>query len=365
MSTNFIKLAAPGVADLAPYQPGKPLDELEREYGISDAIKLASNENPLGPSPKVLQAIQGALAELSLYPDGNGFALKQALAARTGVAAGQITLGNGSNEVLELVARAFLSPGREAVFSRYAFVVYPIVTRAAGADPVVVADRDWGHDLDAMAAAITARTGVVFIANPNNPTGTWLDGDALQAFMQQVPERVIVVVDQAYAEYVSEPSYPDAADWLARYPNLVVTRTFSKAYGLAGLRIGYGLASAAVADLLNRVREPFNVNALALVAAEAALADEDYLRRSRQLNADGMAQLEAGFAALGLSFIPSLGNFVSVRMPRPADAVYQELLRKGIIVRPVENYGMSGYLRISIGTAEQNQRLLDALGALL
>ena len=365
MSTDFIKRAAPGVADLAPYQPGKPLDELEREYGISDAIKLASNENPLGPSPKVLQAIQGALGGLSLYPDGNGFALKQALAARTGVAAEQITLGNGSNEVLELVARAFLSPGREAVFSRYAFVVYPIVSRAAGADPVVVPDLDWGHDLDAMAAAITGRTGVVFIANPNNPTGSWLDGGRLQAFMQRVPQRVIVVIDQAYAEYVSDPSYPDAAAWLAQYPNLVVTRTFSKAYGLAGLRIGYGLAGAEVADLLNRVREPFNVNALALVAAEAALADDDYLQRSRQLNADGMAQLEAGFGALGLRWIPSLGNFISVQMPRPADTVYEDLLRKGIIVRPVENYGMRGYLRISIGTAEQNKRLLDALGVLL
>ena len=365
MTCDFIDLTAPGVADLSPYLPGKPLDELEREYGISDAVKLASNENPLGPSPLALEAAKGALGDLALYPDGNGFALKQALSAKLDLAPACITLGNGSNEVLELIARAFLSSGREAVFSRYAFVVYPLVTRAAGATPVAVPDRNWGHDLDAMADAITERTSVVFIANPNNPTGTWVDADALQQFLQRVPERVIVVVDEAYTEYVQQPGYPDAAQWLQRYPNLVVTRTFSKAYGLAGLRVGYGLANPMVADLLNRVREPFNVNSLALVAAAAALADDEFLRRSRAVNSSGMAQVEAGCRALGLAFIPSLGNFITVAMPRPAAEVYEALLRKGVIVRPVGNYGMSDHLRFSIGTEAQNQRLLDALGAVL
>jgi len=365
MHNDFIKLTAPGVAGLSPYLPGKPLDELEREYGIRDAVKLASNENPLGPSPKALAAIRDVLGEIALYPDGNGFALKQALAAKLDLDASQITLGNGSNEVLELVARAFLTPGREAVFSRYAFVVYPIVTQAAGATSVVVPDRAWGHDLDAMAAAVTERTSVVFIANPNNPTGTWVDEQALRGFLERIPEHVIVVVDEAYAEYVERSDYPDCSGWLQRFPNLVVTRTFSKAYGLAGLRVGYGLAHPQLTDLLNRVREPFNVNSLALVAATAALADDDFLHRSRALNRDGMAQMEAGCTRLGLPFIPSLGNFITVTMPRNADDIYQALLRKGVIVRPVGNYGMPEQLRFSIGTTAQNLRLLDGLQAIL
>ena len=365
MTCDFINLTAPGVSELAPYQPGKPLDELEREYGIDDAVKLASNENPLGPSPLALQAVRAALPEIALYPDGNGFLLKTALADRLGGDLAQITLGNGSNEVLELVARAFLAPGREALFSQYAFVVYPIVTQASGATAVVVAAQEWGHDLDAMAAAISERTAVVFIANPNNPTGTWVDGQALEAFLERVPSRVIVVIDEAYAEYVTEPAYPDASRWLGRFPNLVVTRTFSKAYGLAGLRVGYALSHPEVADLLNRVREPFNVNSLALVAATAALGDEEFLAASRALNQDGMAQLQAGCDAQGLSYIPSLGNFLTVALPRPGNEVYEDLLRQGVIVRPVGNYGLPDHLRFSIGTQAQNARLLSALGRVL
>jgi len=365
MTCDFIDLSAPGVSELAPYQPGKPLDELEREYGIVDAVKLASNENPLGPSPLALEAVQKVLSDIALYPDGNGFALKSAIAGRLGLDMAQITLGNGSNEVLELVARAFLASGREAVFSQYAFAVYPIVTQASGAASVVVPAAEWGHDLDAMAAAITDRTAVIFIANPNNPTGTWVDGQSLKAFLERVPSRVIVVVDEAYAEYVTEPDYPDTSAWIGRFPNLVVTRTFSKAYGLAGLRVGYALSHPEVADLLNRVREPFNVNSLALVAAAAALGDEDFLASSRTLNRDGMAQLQAGCDALGLSYIPSLGNFLTVALPRPGIEVYEDLLRQGVIVRPVGNYGLHEHLRFSIGTQAQNERLLVALGRVL
>lgn len=365
MSCDFINLTAPGVSALAPYQPGKPLDELEREYGIVDAVKLASNENPLGPSPLALEAVRSALPDIALYPDGNGFALKTALAGHLDLDPAQVTLGNGSNEVLELVARAFLTTGREAVFSQYAFAVYPIVTQASGAVSVVVAAHDWGHDLDAMAAAITERTAVVFIANPNNPTGTWVDRQALETFLERIPTRVIVVVDEAYAEYVEQSSYPDASAWLERFPNLVVTRTFSKAYGLAGLRVGYALSHPEIADLLNRVREPFNVNSLALVAATAALGDHDFLSRSRELNRDGMDQLRTACDALGLSSIPSLGNFLTVTLPRPGSEVYEQLLRQGVIVRPLGNYGMADQLRFSIGTRAQNERLLTALGRVL
>ena len=365
MTCDFTQLTAPGVAALAPYQPGKPLSELEREYGIHDAVKLASNENPLGPSPKALEAVRATLGEIALYPDGNGFALKAAIAARFDLGSDHITLGNGSNEVLELVARAFLAPGREAIFSRYSFAVYPIVTQASGATAVMVPARDWGNDLDAMAAAVTERTSVVFIANPNNPTGTWVDRDALQEFLEGVPERVIVVVDEAYAEYVEQPDYPDASRWLQSYPNLVVTRTFSKAYGLAGLRVGYGLSNPPIADLLNRVREPFNVNALALAAATAALGDDEFLQRSRALNRAGLEQLEQGCREQGLSFIPSLGNFLTVALPRPGAKVFDALLHHGVITRPVDNYGMPDHLRISVGSREQNQRLLDALGKVL
>ena len=363
MGCDFLAQALPGVQKLSPYVPGKPVDELARELDLDPLriVKLASNENPLGPSPKVLEAITAALPELTRYPDGNGFALKSALAQRCGVQTSQVTLGNGSNDILELVARAFLAPGLNAVFSEHAFAVYPIVTQAVGAAAHVVPAKHFGHDLEAMLAAIDAQTRVVFIANPNNPTGTWFGPQQLESFLARVPESVLVVLDEAYIEYAEGDELPDGLTYLARYPNLLVSRTFSKAYGLAALRVGYGICSAQIADVLNRVRQPFNVNSLALAAAGAALADAEYLAKGRRLNDTGMLQLEAGFRELGLSWIASKGNFIAVDLGREAMPVFQALLREGVIVRPVANYGMPTYLRISIGLPEENARFLEAL----
>ncbi len=365
MTDGVTNLAQPGVRSLRPYEPGKPIEDLEREYGIHDAIKLASNENPLGASPRALAAIAAACGDLARYPDGNGHKLKHAIAARHGVNAQQVTLGNGSNEILELVVRAFVGPGDEVVYAQHAFAVYPLVTQAAGARGVEVPARDWGHDLDAMNSAMTERTRLVFIANPNNPTGTWVDGAALEAFVRGLPEHVICVVDEAYSEYVQEGAYPDATQWVTRYDRLLVTRTFSKIFGLAGVRAGYGVSAPTVADLLNRVRQPFNMNSLALAGAEAALADTEHLERSVANNREGMAQLIAGFEGLGLGYIPSVGNFVAVDVDRPGSEVYEALLRRGVIVRPVANYGMPRHLRVTVGTREENERFITALREVL
>lgn len=365
--TDFLALAQPGVQQLSPYVPGKPVDELARELDLDPAsiVKLASNENPLGPSPKALEAIRGELAELTRYPDGNGFELKSRLAARCGVQLSQVTLGNGSNDILDLVARAYLAPGLNAVFSQYAFAVYPIATQAVGAQGKVVPAEDYGHDLEAMLAAIDANTRVVFIANPNNPTGTWFGPDALERFLARVPQNVLVVLDEAYIEFAEGDELPDGLEYLAQYENLLVSRTFSKAYGLAALRVGYAVSSAQIADVLNRVRQPFNVNSLALAAACAALDDADYLAKSRQLNDAGMAQLEAGLRELGLSWIPSKGNFIAVDFGRDTAAINQALLRAGVIVRPVAGYGMPNFLRVSIGLPAENARFLEALAKVL
>lgn len=367
MSCDFLAMAQPGVQKLSPYVPGKPVDELARELNLDPAgiVKLASNENPLGPSPRVLEAVRGELAELTRYPDGNGFVLKQRLAQRYAVQIEQVTLGNGSNDILELVARAYLAPGLNAVFSAHAFAVYPIATQAVGAQGKVVPARDYGHDLDAMLAAIDENTRVVFIANPNNPTGTWFDADALTRFLSQVPESVLVVLDEAYIEYAEGGDLPDGLDFLAAHPNLLVSRTFSKAYGLAALRVGYAISSARIADVLNRVRQPFNVNSLALAAACAALDDAEYLMASRQANTAGMRQLESAFAELGLRWIPSKGNFVAVDFARDAAPINQALLREGVIVRPVAGYGMPTFLRISIGTEAENARFIEVLRKVL
>jgi len=366
-SSNPSEFAAPAVRTLAPYVPGKPIEELEREYGIRDSIKLASNENPLGPGPRSLRAIASGAGDIGLYPDGSGFILKRALAAKHGCSMDGITLGNGSNDVLVMIAEAFLTPDSEAVFSQYGFAVYPIAVQSTGATARVAPARPandampLGHDLEAMAGLINERTRVIFIANPNNPTGTWLDRATLERFIAGVPQQTLVVVDEAYIEYVEEGAFPDASRWLSRYPNLLVTRTFSKAYGLAGLRIGYGLSHPDVADMLNRVRQPFNANSLALVAACAALEDREHLARSVEANRNGMAQLLAGFDALGVRHIPSVGNFVLIDCGRPAPAVYESMLRQGVIVRPVGNYQLPNHLRITIGTLLQNERMLAAL----
>jgi histidinol-phosphate aminotransferase len=367
----FLDIAAPGMFGLKPYVPGKPVSELERELGIRDAVKLASNENPLGPSPRAKAALAGVLDELARYPDGGGFALRRALAERHGVAPETVTLGNGSNDVLDMIARAFLAPGIEAVYSQHAFAVYPICTQIVGATGRAAAAHDgslgpqYGHDLAAMAALVGEDTRVVFIANPNNPTGTWVAMDELLGFLQDLPDHVIAVVDEAYFEYVDEPEYPDATAWLDRLPNLVVTRTFSKAYGLAALRVGYALSHPDVADLLNRVRQPFNVSTAAQAAALAALDDPEHIRRSVALNRQGMAQLTDAFDELGLEYIPSVGNFVTVDLRRPAGEVDRALLREGVIARTVEGYGLPTHLRVTVGLPEENARFLAALRKVL
>ena len=365
MTNRFIEQAAPGLASLRPYVPGKPLSELERELGITESIKLASNENPLGPSPEVRAAIEAELSELTRYPDGGAFELRQALAARHGVEPACVTVGNGSNDVLDMIARVFLWAGRESLFSQYAFAVYPLSSMAVGAELMVAPARDYGHDLDAMRGMISERTGVVWIANPNNPTGTRLSRDVLRGFIESVPSTVIVVVDEAYFEYVRYADHPDATLWLDDFPNLVVTRTFSKAYGLAALRVGYGLSHPDIADLLNRVRQPFNVDSLAQVGALAALKDQAYLARSVELNDRGMQQLMGGLDKLGLSYIPSAGNFLTVDLGRDAGPVDQALLRQGVVTRPVANYGMPNHLRVSVGLEHENTRFLDALEQVL
>ncbi len=356
---------APGIGGLTPYVPGKPVSELERELDICNVVKLASNENPLGPSPLVTEALKEEMHELSRYPDGGGFVLRERLSERHSVAAERITLGNGSNDVLDMIARVFLWPGREAVMSEHAFAVYPISSQAVGATTRVAPARDHGHDLAAMRERVGEDTGVVFIANPNNPTGTWLRRGELRDFLFDLPPRVIAVVDEAYFEYVDEPDYPDATRWLDELPNLIVTRTFSKAWGLAGLRIGYALSSAAIADLLNRVRQPFNVNRLALLAAEIALDDEAHMREGVGFAHCGMDQIISGARALGLEVIPSVGNFVCIDVGRDAAGVDQALLREGVITRPVANYGLPRHLRVTIGMPEENQRFLDALKKVL
>ena len=368
MSTHanrFLHLSAPGLPGLQPYIPGKPLSELERELGITNSIKLASNENPLGPGTKAREAAVAALAELGRYPDGGGFELRRLLAERHGVEMAAITLGNGSNDVLDLIARVFLHPGQESVFSAHAFAVYAISTQAVGATARVAPARDYGHDLDAMAALVNERTRVVWIANPNNPTGTWVDRDRLYAFLRQLPDTCVAVVDEAYTEYVEDPAFPDASLWLEKLPHLIVTRTFSKVHGLAALRVGYGISHPHIADLLNRARQPFNVNSIAQAAAIAALEDEAHIRASLEMNRAGMRQFEAGLSRLGLGYIPSVGNFITVDLGRPAGPVDQALLRLGCITRPVANYGMPNHLRVTIGTEAENARLLTALATVL
>lgn len=370
VTTNpYLQLAAPGIAGLAPYEPGKPASALSREYGVQNVIKLASNENSLGPAPGVAKAVAAAATALERYPDGAAFELRQRLAEHLQVAPEQITLGNGSNDVLVLLAETFLTPAQSAVYDQYSFVVYRLAVQACGAQarvvPSLAADHPHalGHDLDAMAAAIDASTRLVFIANPNNPTGSWVEPAELHAFLAALPPHVMVVLDEAYFEYARAPGDPDALDWLETFPQLVVTRTFSKAYGIAGLRLGYAVSSPGVAELLNRVRQPFNVNSVAQAAACAALADQDWITRSVADNAIGLAELATGLAELGLSTIASRGNFLLVNFggPARAAAANEFLLRAGIIVRPVANYGLPDYLRITVGAEAERTALLAAL----
>ncbi len=354
-----------GIAGLMPYQPGKPIDELARELGIEHIVKLASNENPRGPGPLVQEAIAAQLQELSRYPDGNGFVLRQALVEHLGVTAEQITLGNGSNDVLDLIARVTVQPGFEAIIAEHSFVVYRLAVTCAGGTLVTVPAVDYGTDLAGMLAAVNERTRVVFIANPNNPTGTWVSTAALTGFLDELPRQVWVVLDEAYFEFGTDPEYPNGLALQQRYPNLIITRTFSKIHGLAALRVGYSVSTPEFADLLNRARQPFNVNSLGLAAAAAALQDAQFVSSSLQLNQQGMQQLTAGLSALGLPYIPSMGNFVSFDCGGDGPEVFQQLLRHGVIVRPVAEYGLPRHLRVSIGLPEENQRFLDVLPEVL
>ena len=367
---DLCELSPAYVRAIAPYQPGKPITELAREFGLDERaiVKLASNENPRGISPKALAAIRAALPELARYPDG--FELTKALSQHLGVSMQQIVLGNGSNDALELAGMAFLAPGSSAVYSQHAFAVYPLATQARGATSIVVPAKDYGHDLEGMLAAIRPDTHVVFIANPNNPTGTMLTPQALESFLDRVPKRVVVIIDEAYNDYLDPALRSPSIAWLQRFSNLIVTRTFSKVYGLAGLRVGYAVCHERIADLLNRVRQPFNVNNLAIVAAAAALGDEQFVRESYELNAAGMVQLLDGCKRLGISWIPSYGNFLTVEIPRAgnqsqAAAVFQKLLRLGVIVRPLAGYAMPDHLRVTVGLPEENTRFLEALETVL
>ena len=359
------------IRQLQPYTPGKPVEELERELGISNAIKLASNENPLGCSAQVKEVLAQASEHVELYPDANAYYLKQQLAQNLDVKPEQITIGNGSNDVIDLIARSFLDRGTAAIYSQYAFLVYALVTQACGAQAQVAkantpdASQPYGHDLDAMQKLVNDQTRVIFIANPNNPTGTWLEADALKSFISRVPEHIAIVVDEAYFEYVSLDEYPDSLQWLDQYPNLIVTRTFSKIYGIAGLRIGYSVSSPELCDLFNRVRQPFNGNTLALAAARAALDDDAFVEQSRNTNQQGLRSMQEWFDAKGINYIPSAGNFLTVQFGDDSDRIYQQLLQRGIIVRPVANYNMPDFLRISVGSKPQLEQMYKILDDIL
>jgi len=358
---NFSELAPPYIRAIAPYQPGKPISELERELGIKGIVKLASNENPLGASAKAISAARAALDEIGIYPDGNSHALKDAIVKRYAVAHDQVVAGNGSNDLLELAARAFLTVGNKAIYSAHAFAVYSLATQSAGATGITVAAKNFGHDLDAMHIAAVAQSAkMVFIANPNNPTGTFLSGDSLLKFLRALPENILVILDEAYNEYLPEDCRYDSVSWLDEFPNLIITRTFSKAYGLASLRVGYALGNPQVMDMLNRVRQPFNVNSVAQAAAVAALQDADFVKRTIELNKRGMKQVVDGLNLLGLQHIPSFGNFVSFKVG-DAGRVYRRLLELGVIVRPIANYDMPDWLRVTIGLEIENEKFLSAL----
>jgi len=359
---NYTELAPAYVRAIAPYLPGKPISEVARELGLkeSDIIKLASNENPLGTGEKAKAAMLKAMQEVHLYPDGAGFELKQAIAKKFGVATDSIVIGNGSNDLLDYLAMAYLAPGTSAVYGQHCFAVYPITTKARGAAGIEVPAKAYGSDLDGMLAAVRPDTRLIFVANPNNPTGAFSPYDELKAFMKKVPENVIVVLDEAYNDFLPHELRTDTVAWLKEFSNLVLTRTFCKIYGLAGLRVGYMLGNPQICDMVNRVRAPFNVNSIAQAAAIAALGDDEFVARGYANNRAGMAQIEAGIKALGLSHIPSYANFVTMDVGN-GQAVFQSLLKRGVIVRPIANYGLPRHVRVTIGLPEENARFLAAL----
>ncbi|MFO8057427.1 MAG: histidinol-phosphate transaminase [bacterium] len=360
------ELVADYIKRLIPYVPGKPIEDLERELGIKDSIKIASNENPLGPSPKALEAIQKTLNNLNRYPDGNATTFKNKLAEKLGVSTDMIITGNGSNEVLELLAATFMKPGDHAVVSEHAFVVYDLAVDSRGFEKTVVpAGKNFSHDLKGMAGAVKDNTKLLFIANPNNPTGTYSNRQEMDELLESIPAEVIVVVDEAYFEYVEKDDYPDAVEMVKQGANVVACRTFSKLYGLAGIRMGYGIMKPEMADYMNRVRQPFNTNMPAQAAAEAALDDTDFLNKVLDINRKGMAYLEKELQRLDIEYIPSVANFLIFKSPQDPEELYQKLLRKGVIVRPMKGYKLPDYLRVTVGLEEENQRFIQSLEELL
>lgn len=353
------------IKDLVPYIPGKPVEELERELGIKGAIKVASNENPLGPSPLAIEAVGKNLKEANLYPDGDCFYLKRKLSSLLGVKSSNLILGNGSNEIIEIVARTYLGEGDEGIFAEHAFIVYPIVTQAVGATSVVSPMRDLTHDLKDIAARVTSKTKMIFLANPNNPTGTIFNRDQFEWFLENVPEEVIILVDEAYFEYVSSKDYPNSLEYHNKRPTLITVRTFSKIYGLAGFRIGYGVASEDMISYLNRVREPFNVNSLAQIAAMAALGDQDHVKNSKRINSMGLKYLCEELDNLRISYTPSYTNFILIDLEEDPSRVYDELLKRGVIVRPVGGYGLKTHLRVTVGLEVENRRFIQSLKKVL
>ena len=365
MSASWESLANDHILGIAPYEPGKPIEELERELGISDVIKLASNENPLAPSDRVMKAMHAALTHINRYPDGSGYYLRQAIARRHGLSSDHVILGNGSNDLIELMVRAFLRPGEEAVIPHPSFVVYPMIVQAVGGIRVVVTLKDQRLDLEAMARAITPMTKMVFIANPNNPTATIVTADEVEHFMDRVPDKVIVVFDEAYIEFAQGPDFPDTIGYLRHGRKVAVLRTFSKAASLAGLRVGYAMADPDCVALLNRIRQPFNVNALAQAAALAALEDDSHTLECLRMIEAGRHYLYDEFTAMGLRYAPSRANFILVDVGRSASDIYQRLLKEGVIVRPMTPFGMESALRVTVGTPQENRRLVKALKTVL
>ena len=361
MDLEIKDLINSSIKSLTPYEPGKPIEDLEREYGVKNAVKLASNESPLGPSPKVLTTLEQVISGIHRYPDGNGFRLKEALSLKHSVDMSVLTLGNGSNDIIEFVARCFLSPKDNAIYSKYAFAVYPLIVKALGAEGIEVEAKDWGHDLQAMLEAINKETKIVFIANPNNPTGTFIEKNEMIRFLEKVPSQVIVLLDQAYFDYSNYESEDVSFTLVEDFPNLVISRTFSKAYGLAGLRVGYSVSSSNIADYLNRVRQPFNVNSLALAAAESALKDDEHLEKCLRINKDEKERLYKYFISHGYDYIESFANFISFNCKDNSTEVFKSLLPKGVIARSMDIYKMPHHLRITIGLPEENSIFMESL----
>lgn len=361
MTLDYRQLANSYISNLTPYQPGKPIDEVERELGITSAIKLASNENPLGTSAKAIIAAQDALLKSHIYPDGGCYHLKNTLAKFLNVYANQLTIGNGSENILEIIINSYLSKNDEAIISQYAFLTIPLLIQRHGAHLVQVPAMNYGHNIKGMIDAVTDKTRIMFIVNPNNPTGTYTSTDNLKLLLNSIPKNILVVIDEAYSEYIDRDDYPNTLELLLQHPNLIITRTFSKVYGLAALRLGYSVSSSEIADILNRARLPFNVNAIATSAGIAAILDQEHVARSVKANHEGMLQLEEGLRNLKIEYIPSVGNFIALNTKINAADIYQKLLLLGVIVRPLHAYDMSTYLRVTIGTIAENERFLESL----